>query len=72
MSRRVVVSWLARELNDVGVGRPSSVVVVTNVLRVGRVLPAVDASPAMFLPFVDWSLIAVRLRGVRHHRDFRV
>ena len=41
-------------------------------VRVGRVLPIVDVSPAVFLPFVDWSLFAIRLRGVRHHRDFRV
>ena len=41
-------------------------------VRVGGALPVVDVSLAVFLPFVDWSSFAIRLRGVRHHGDFRV
>ena len=52
-------------LNDVGVGRrPSSAVVVTKYVRVRVTVecyPLFDASPAAFLPFVDWSSLAVHV-----------
>ena len=55
---------MTRVQNDVDVDRrPSSLVVVTNVL--------LSSATVLTAAFVDWSSFAVRLRGVRHPRVIR-